>query len=107
MISTYNLVEDLAVLSGTLRSTLDVFDEYEDVEIVLFFFLSLFSTSRLSLDQFDALRRVHLLKKYSAEDGSGNPKENLFSNLDSPVSDGGGNFSVGYVIRIKAFIRNP
>lgn len=28
--------EDPTILSGTLRSTLDVFDEYEDVEIVSF-----------------------------------------------------------------------
>ena len=28
------LLEDPTILSGTLRSTLDIFDEYEDAEIV-------------------------------------------------------------------------
>jgi ABC-type multidrug transport system fused ATPase/permease subunit len=31
--------QDPTILSGTLRSTLDVFDEYEDVEIVCHSFL--------------------------------------------------------------------
>lgn len=30
----FRFAEDPTILSGTLRSTLDVFDEYEDVEIV-------------------------------------------------------------------------
>lgn len=30
----HDLTEDPTILSGTLRSTLDVFDEYDDAEIV-------------------------------------------------------------------------
>ncbi|EMD35632.1 hypothetical protein CERSUDRAFT_85569 [Gelatoporia subvermispora B] len=70
--------QDPTILSGTLRSTLDVFDEYEDVEI------------------YEALRRVHLIPS------SDTPAEeadivnaNVFRNLDSPVSEGGDNFSTG------------
>ena len=32
--SVYRILEDPTVLSGTLRSTLNIFDEYEDAEIV-------------------------------------------------------------------------
>lgn len=70
--------QDPTILSGTLRSTLDVFNEYTDAEI------------------FEALRRVHLIP---SED---NPEEtpdtinaNIFRNLDSAVSEGGENFSTG------------
>ncbi|KAI0034681.1 P-loop containing nucleoside triphosphate hydrolase protein [Vararia minispora EC-137] len=69
--------QDPTILSGTLRSTLDVFDEYEDTDI------------------YEALRRVHLIPS------DGEPVEgeeinvNVFRNLDSPVSEGGDNFSTG------------
>ncbi|KAE9407953.1 ATP-binding cassette transporter [Gymnopus androsaceus JB14] len=70
--------QDPTILSGTLRSTLDVFDEYEDVEI------------------FEALRRVHLIPSSDtpAED-EGTINANVFRNLDSSVSEGGENFSTG------------
>ena len=32
--------EDPTILSGTLRSTLDVFNEYQDAEIVCMFFIN-------------------------------------------------------------------
>ncbi|KIJ61804.1 hypothetical protein HYDPIDRAFT_183028 [Hydnomerulius pinastri MD-312] len=74
--------QDPTILSGTLRSTLDVFDEYEDKDI------------------FEALRRVHLIP--SSDDVSqpltqdpDNINSNVFVNLDSPVSEGGENFSTG------------
>ncbi|KAJ6551152.1 hypothetical protein B0H19DRAFT_1156687 [Mycena capillaripes] len=60
--------QDPTLMSGTLRSTLDVFNEHQDAEI------------------FEALRRVHLIS---------NTSENVFSNLDSPVSQAGANFSAG------------
>ena len=66
-------------MSGTLRSTLDVFDEYEDREI------------------FEALRRVHLLPANNSQ-GTANFKlenANAFRDLDMPVSEGGENFSAG------------
>ncbi|EJC98304.1 multidrug resistance-associated ABC transporter [Fomitiporia mediterranea MF3/22] len=70
--------QDPTVLSGTLRSTLDVFDEYEDAEI------------------FEALRRVHLIPSSDEEAPQDDEEnENPFRNLDSPVSEGGDNFSTG------------
>ncbi|KAJ7843082.1 putative ATP-binding cassette transporter [Mycena olivaceomarginata] len=60
--------QDPTLLSGTLRSTLDVVGEHQDAEI------------------FEALRRVHLISDAS---------KTVFSNLDSPVSQGGDNFSAG------------
>ncbi|EIW83220.1 multidrug resistance-associated ABC transporter [Coniophora puteana RWD-64-598 SS2] len=73
--------QDPVILSGTLRSTLDVFGEYEDADI------------------FEALKRVHLIPSDErvvaevAESEAAN--ENVFRNLDSPVSEGGENFSAG------------
>nr|VWP00708.1 DNA primase (EC [Ganoderma boninense] len=63
--------QDPTILSGTLRSTLDVFDEYEDAEI------------------YEALRRVHLIPtgEVTAEENEG-VNVNVFRNLDSPVSGG-------------------
>ncbi|KAG8745725.1 hypothetical protein FRC10_007205 [Ceratobasidium sp. 414] len=68
--------QDPTILSGTIRSTLDVFDEYEDHEI------------------FEALRRVHLLPSVG-EPLPLTENENTFRDLDSPVSEGGENFSAG------------
>lgn len=48
--------------------------------------------------QYEALRRVHLIP---SDDEAGSPdevNENVFRNLDSSVSEGGENFSTGYVI---------
>jgi len=70
--------QDPTVLSGTLRSTLDVFGEYVDAEI------------------FEALRRVHLIpSEETPEDSIHTVNENVFRNLDSAVSEGGENFSSG------------
>ncbi|KAI6040937.1 P-loop containing nucleoside triphosphate hydrolase protein [Pisolithus marmoratus] len=70
--------EDPTILSGTLRSTLDVFDEYTDAEI------------------FEALRRVHLIpSEDSPEETPDTINANVFRNLDSAVSEGGENFSTG------------
>ncbi|KDQ53279.1 hypothetical protein JAAARDRAFT_72568 [Jaapia argillacea MUCL 33604] len=69
--------QDPTILSGTLRSTLDVFDEYEDAEI------------------FEALRRVHLITTASDEEDPEAQNANVFRNLDSSVSEGGENFSTG------------
>ncbi|EJC97742.1 multidrug resistance-associated ABC transporter [Fomitiporia mediterranea MF3/22] len=68
--------QDPIILSGTLRSTLDVFDEYMDAEI------------------FEALRRVHLVPS-TRETVLHEINENIFCNLDTPVSEGGENFSAG------------
>ncbi|ESK87928.1 atp-binding cassette transporter [Moniliophthora roreri MCA 2997] len=69
--------QDPTILSGTLRSTLDVFDEYEDAEI------------------FEALRRVHLIPSSDDPEESEGINVNIFRNLESPVSEGGENFSTG------------
>ncbi|KAJ7896009.1 multidrug resistance-associated ABC transporter [Mycena olivaceomarginata] len=70
--------QDPTILSGSLRSTLDIFGEYSDAEI------------------FEALRRVHLIP---SSDPSGETLEtgnlNIFRDLDSLVSEGGENFSAG------------
>jgi ABC-type multidrug transport system fused ATPase/permease subunit len=67
--------QDPTILSGTLRSTLDVFDEYDDADI------------------FDALKRTHLLEESSSEgdadaqstDASVERNKNVFKDLSSPV----------------------
>ncbi|KAI0074080.1 multidrug resistance-associated ABC transporter [Panus rudis PR-1116 ss-1] len=70
--------QDPTILSGTVRSTLDVFNEYEDAEI------------------YEALRRVHLIpSEDTPEEEEGTTNANMFRNLDSPVSEGGENFSTG------------
>ncbi|KAF8595167.1 P-loop containing nucleoside triphosphate hydrolase protein [Ceratobasidium sp. AG-I] len=69
--------QDPTILSGTVRSTLDIFGEYEDHEI------------------FEALRRVHLLPSLDEPLPEANENMNMFQDLDSPVSEGGENFSAG------------
>ncbi|KAJ6609306.1 hypothetical protein B0H10DRAFT_2166370 [Mycena sp. CBHHK59/15] len=70
--------QDPTILSGTLRSTLDVFDEYEDSEI------------------FAALRRVHLIPDAEAPPEAVDAvNANVFRNLEAPVSEGGENCSTG------------
>ncbi|OJT05133.1 ABC transporter ATP-binding protein/permease VMR1, partial [Trametes pubescens] len=69
--------QDPTILSGTLRSTLDVFGEYQDAEI------------------YEALRRVHLIPAGEASEESESVNANVFRNLDSPVSEAGENFSTG------------
>ncbi|GAA5991895.1 hypothetical protein JCM10908_002259 [Rhodotorula pacifica] len=70
--------QDPVILSGSLRSTLDMFEQYDDADI------------------FDALRRVHLIREEE------NPNEqdeganrSVFWNLDTEVAEGGSNFSTG------------
>ncbi|KZT58208.1 multidrug resistance-associated ABC transporter [Calocera cornea HHB12733] len=79
--------QDPTIFSGSIRSTLDVFNEYEDAEI------------------YEALRRVHLLPPVDEEPSTSQAAEaavdeeevnvNVFKNLESPVSEGGENFSAG------------
>ena len=83
-------------MSGTLRSTLDVFDEYTDTAIVCWIYLFQCLNS-LDLSQFEALRRVHLIPpEGTPEEDPETVNENVFRNLDSTVSEGGENFSTGY-----------
>lgn len=73
--------QDPTILSGTIRSTLDVFDEYDDADI------------------YAALKRVHLLKEDADTTGTVVDDEernlNVFKDLSNPVSEGGDNFSTG------------
>ncbi|KAJ7065639.1 multidrug resistance-associated ABC transporter [Mycena amicta] len=69
--------QDPTILSGTLRSTLDVWEEYQDADI------------------FEALRRVHLMPAVHRGGNAETANMNVFRNLDSPVLEGGENFSTG------------
>ncbi|KDR79985.1 hypothetical protein GALMADRAFT_242167 [Galerina marginata CBS 339.88] len=70
--------QDPTILSGTLRSTLDVFDEYNDAEI------------------YEALRRVHLIpSEDTPAEAADTVNANVFRDLDAKVSEGGENFSTG------------
>jgi ABC-type multidrug transport system fused ATPase/permease subunit len=102
--STHNPSEDPTILSGTLRSTLDVFDEYDDAEIVRFMHASSTLSCNIFL-QFEALRRVHLIPSGdTAEEDPEAINVNVFHNLDAVVSEGGENFSTGYVCQCKVHI---
>lgn len=78
---------------------MDVFNEYEDAEIVRP------SSSHFDFDlkvsqtvpQYEALRRVHLIPAEDAPENDDTVNANVFRDLDSPVSEGGENFSTGYV----------
>ncbi|KAF8955314.1 P-loop containing nucleoside triphosphate hydrolase protein [Flammula alnicola] len=70
--------QDPTILSGSLRSTLDVFDEYQDPEL------------------YEALRRVHLIpSEDTPAEAADTVNANVFRDLDSKVSEGGDNFSTG------------
>ncbi len=47
--------------------------------------------------QYEALRRVHLIPAGDVSEEAGMVNSNVFRDLDSPVSEGGENFSTGYV----------
>ncbi|KAL5499194.1 hypothetical protein ACEPAH_1712 [Sanghuangporus vaninii] len=69
--------QDPIIFSGTLRSTLDVFDEHMDAEL------------------YEALRRVHLIPSATERVGDDAINENIFCNLESRISEGGDNLSAG------------
>ncbi|CAG8580609.1 39229_t:CDS:10 [Gigaspora margarita] len=79
---TGNLSQRLFALNNdsTIRSNLDAFSQYEDSEML------------------ESLRRVHLIPSEEDEEETtsfSGDNINLFKNLDTPVSEGGKNFSQG------------
>ncbi|CAJ0913080.1 11774_t:CDS:10 [Entrophospora sp. SA101] len=71
--------QDPILFSGTIRSNLDAFSDYQDEEI------------------YESLRRVHLLPSSESNQDftlSGD-NINVFKNLDTPISEGGKNLSQG------------
>ncbi|KAF0561148.1 P-loop containing nucleoside triphosphate hydrolase protein [Gigaspora margarita] len=71
--------QDPILFTGTIRSNLDAFSQYEDSEIL------------------ESLRRVHLIPFSEDVDATSFSRDdnNLFKNLNTPVSEGGKNFSQG------------
>jgi len=71
--------QDPILFSGTIRSNIDAFSEYKNEEI------------------YESLRRVHLLTSPESDQDFTLPGDNVnvFKNLDTPVSEGGKNFSQG------------
>jgi hypothetical protein len=52
--------------------------------------------------KFEALRRVHLIpSEDTPEEAADTVNANVFRNLDSPVSEGGENFSTGSVVNVS------
>ncbi|VDB88774.1 unnamed protein product [Peniophora sp. CBMAI 1063] len=71
--------QDPTILSGTIRSNLDPFGEHDDAAL------------------YEALRRVHLIPSESGppEEAMNEENANVFKSLDTPVMEGGDNFSTG------------
>lgn len=71
--------QDPSILSGTLRSTLDMFGEYSDEEI------------------FTSLRNVSLIEAVepTEEELEAGANRSIFYDLDGPISEGGSNISQG------------
>ncbi|RIB29312.1 P-loop containing nucleoside triphosphate hydrolase protein [Gigaspora rosea] len=72
--------QDPILFTGTIRSNLDAFAQYEDSEML------------------ESLRRVHLIPSEEDDEETtsfSGDNINLFKNLDTPVSEGGKNFSQG------------
>ncbi|KAG2235405.1 hypothetical protein INT48_005755 [Thamnidium elegans] len=72
--------QDPTLFSGSLRSNMDPFDQFQDEDI------------------FAALRRVHLIPSTDASINSAQGEEvnaNVFKDLDTAVNEGGKNFSQG------------
>jgi hypothetical protein len=77
-----------------------MFDEYQDAEIVsctAHSFIAVECLMRVNF-KYEALRRVHLIpSEDTPQEAADAVNANVFRNLDSPVSEGGENFSTGSV----------
>ncbi|KAK9359938.1 P-loop containing nucleoside triphosphate hydrolase protein [Lipomyces starkeyi] len=86
--------QDPTLFAGTIRSNLDPFDMYTDAEIFL------------------ALRRVKLIDStpVSTDELTEEQKSNVFYDLSSPVTEGGGNLSQGQrqlVCLARSLLKSP
>lgn len=69
--------QDPTLFTGTIRSNLDPFDQYDDNQI------------------FEALKRVNLITANEPNLGESSENQNKFLNLSSTVTEGGNNLSQG------------
>ncbi|GBC03173.1 hypothetical protein RclHR1_00500021 [Rhizophagus clarus] len=99
--------QDPILFSGTIRSNLDVFSQYEDFEILsslkrvhlipseLEQIIASDTSSFRTLDRRGSVGGRSLMSRRGSRGSSMHDNVNVFKDLDTPVSEGGKNFSQG------------